>query len=515
LKFKNFIEDNFLIDNEKTSELVPFHFRLVQQKYYEQLLADYDETKNFTGLREIILKARKEGFTSLILALFCADIIFNKNPVRYLEISYKDDATKQHFRRAKNFILSCYEKNPQKWNRHLENKIFKSINEGSEFVLRQNGASFYVGTASARTGERGGTVQGVLFSESAFYPDTGIITAKEIIEGTRNMVAVGSGMIFQESTANSFNYFKRTWDLARAGQVDYHPRFFSWKEFYTSAEFEIIKQGFTDKALVNQEYPENEIEAFIFSGRTYFDSERLKLYLDNAKEPGKQGYLKREKDKIQLYYDKKGELKIWQKPQKEKSYIAGVDVAEGLGQDFSVAVVLDHLEKNIVATLKMNISPNEFGKELSKLGEVYNDAFISCEVNNHGLTTLITLKEQENYNNLYYRRTVDKATNKQQDAIGWKTTETTRPLMLDCLANYIRTGEVGIPSKDIIAELMAFVIDKNGKPGAQSGTNDDFVIALAIALYTLPFAEFMEGDTDYIKKYNRQGDMQEYGRTGY
>ena len=183
MKLRNFIEKYFLIDDARTGKIVPFIFRQVQNKYYETLLADYDETKNFTGLREIVLKARKEGVTSFVLALFCADIILNPNPVRYLEISYKDDATSQHFRRAKQFILSYFK---QKTNiddeRKLEKMIFKSLNEGSEFVLAHNGASFYCGTASTRTGERGGTVQGVLFSEAAFYPDTGIINASEIIE---------------------------------------------------------------------------------------------------------------------------------------------------------------------------------------------------------------------------------------------------------------------------------------------------------------------------------------------
>ncbi len=279
MRFKAFIEDHFLIDDKETSEMVPFKFRSVQDVYYLMLLADYIELTNFRGLREIVLKARKEGFTSLILALFCADIIWNDNPVRYLEISYKDDATKQHFRRAKNFILSYFQPDPRKWTKKIENKLFASINEGSEFVLNHNKASFYCGTAGARTGERGGTVQGILFSEVAHYPDTGIISAGEIVEGTRSMVAVNTGMIFQETTANGMNFFKRTWDMAKAGDVDYKPRFFKWQDFYTDQEYKDICKGFTDKSLIPQEFPGTELEAFIMSGETYFDKQALKEYL--------------------------------------------------------------------------------------------------------------------------------------------------------------------------------------------------------------------------------------------
>ena len=293
MKFQKFIEKYFLIDDPKTGALVPFSFRPVQAKYYEMLCNDYSEEENFNGARELILKARKEGFTSLILALFCADLIYNENPIRYLEISYKDDATKQHFRRAKTFILSYFRNKLQiDDNSKLEKQVFKSISEGSEFVLAHNGASFYVGTASTRTGERGGTTQGILFSEAAFYPSTGIINADEIIEGTRSMVAVGSGMVFLESTANGYNHYRRRWEQAKSGQTDYKPRFFSWKDFYTDVEFEKVKLGFSDKRLIPQEFPLTPDEAFLSSGSTFFDAVSLK-WLDQEcrKNPLREGFL--------------------------------------------------------------------------------------------------------------------------------------------------------------------------------------------------------------------------------
>ena len=67
--------------------------------------------------------------------------------------------------------------------------------------------------------------------------------------------------------------------------MDYKPRFFSWREFYSDEEFEKIKAGFTDKRLIPQEYPENDIEAFLSSGDLYFDQEALRWYLSQVKEP--------------------------------------------------------------------------------------------------------------------------------------------------------------------------------------------------------------------------------------
>lgn len=355
MKLRGLIEKYFLIDDAETGQLVPFIFRPVQARYYEDLCKDYSEEENFNGLREMILKARKEGFTSLILGLFAATMILSKHPIRFLEISYKDDATKQHFRRIKTFILSYYKKKTGiEDERRLEKQIFKSVNEGSEFVLAKNGASFYVGTASVRTGERGGTVQGCLFSEIAHYPDTGILNASEILEATRNMVAVGSGMIFLESTANSRNHFYRLWQQAKAGEVDYKPRFFSWKEFYTPEQFELIKAGFGDKRLIVQEYPDNDKEAFIASveGKVFRNPRQAV----------------------------KGKLRD---PKEDHSYVMGLDL--GKHKDFTSIKIGDRMDNHLCYSERFNIIEWPFQKKrIIAAARKYNNALVIPDVTGIG-----------------------------------------------------------------------------------------------------------------------------------
>jgi len=259
---RRFIETNFLID-DVSGKFVRFEFNPVQDKYWRELVHAYGESLD--GVREEVLKARREGFTSLILGIFAALDIETRNATRTLEISYKDDATKQHFRRYKNFILSCFQSNTAKWDKSLEIKLFKSQSEGSELVLAHNQASFYVGTANVRTGERGGTVQRLLFTEHAHYPDTGILSAGEVIDATSQQVSVGMGMIFRETTANGFNHAYRSWDNAKRGISSYKPRFYGWREFYSQAQMDMLAKGFSDQKLLKQEYPENDIEAFLSS----------------------------------------------------------------------------------------------------------------------------------------------------------------------------------------------------------------------------------------------------------
>lgn len=287
MKYRRFIEDNFLIDEPQTGALVPFKFNIAQDLYYKQLCRDYDiEGKGISAaIREFIVKARREGFSSLILAIFAADDILQKNPTETQVVSYKDDATGTFRRRYRRFVLSWYARRAgtsvediQADSNVLEN--FKSsvfLKDSTDLILAHNQAHFYCGTAAARTGGRGGVLQKLLFSEAAHYQDTEKITAKEIIEGTAQQVDKASGWIFQESTANGVgNFFHQTYELIVQGLSRYLLRFYGWRSFYTEEQFAVIKSEFVDADMLKQEYPETIDEAFQSSNLSFTTAEALK-----------------------------------------------------------------------------------------------------------------------------------------------------------------------------------------------------------------------------------------------
>jgi hypothetical protein len=319
--------------------------------------------------------------------------------------------------------------------------------------------------------------------------------------------------MYQRRTQGYRNH--QIWQGSKMGINSWKPHFFAWwkhKEYaipipkdevflYTDEEYKLsklynltapqlkwrrVKMLSMDKPeLFPQEYPSNDIEAFMFSGRNRFSPERLKIYYANCKEPKAVGNFKRVFDKLYFSPNEKGIVKIYEQPQKNLPYVIGADCAEGVHKDFSAAVVLDGKNKNVVATLHGDLVPTEFGRELSKLGQYYNKALQTVEVNNHGLTTLMHLKEDEEYPNIYYRTSLDKAANKKVTAIGWKTTESSKKFMLDALDKEIRDGTIGIPSREIIEECMSYILTSEGKAQAQKGGHDDFVVATAIALMGL------------------------------
>lgn len=286
MKYRSFIETYFLIDEPKTGMLVPFKFNQAQQLYYEELVHDYDiEKKGLTiAVREFIVKARREGFSSLILAIFAADDIMQTAPTETQVVSYKDDATNVFRKRYRRFVLSYF---AQKSNVPID-QIQRDANilekykriafsvDASDLELRHNRAHFFCGTAAARTGGRGGVLQKLLFSEAAHYQDTEHMTAKEIIDGTAQQVDKASGWIFQESTGNGKgNYFFQTYEQIKRGLSRYMLRFYGWRKFYSEEQFAVIASEFTDADMLKQEYPENEEEAFMSSGLSFTNEAEL------------------------------------------------------------------------------------------------------------------------------------------------------------------------------------------------------------------------------------------------
>lgn len=478
MRYKDFIEDFFLIDDAKTGQLVPFKFRAVQNKYYNELVRDYDIEKNglTNPVREIILKARKEGFTSLVLALFAVDDLLSDNPTETLVISYKDDATQTFKKRYRNYILSCGAKKMgyniaqiQKEPQILEvvAKAMLSV-DSTEFELKHNKAHFYCGTASARVGGRGGTVQKLLFSEAAFYPDKKEMRAKEVIEGTANQMDKEAGWLFVESTANGdMNHYAKMWQLAETNQSRYKGRFYGWREFYTEQQFEIIKSEFTDKRMIPQEYPENPAEAFLASGDRFFDptiSSNLKIEVP-----------------ITI-----GHWNYYGDYQPGHRYVLGADVSEGVKRHNSTIVILDmdanftvngiKIQKPKVVAVYANnqIPPDLLAYEIKNGGLKYGNCMAGVERNNHGFATLTVLKEI--YFNIY---------KDEHDKLGWHTNLASKPKMMHDIRTAIHEGLIEVSDASLRQEIISLpstdLNNANVDEEDETVGHFDRTIALAIA----------------------------------
>jgi hypothetical protein len=188
------------------------------------------------------------------------------------------------------------------------------------------------------------------------------------------------------------------------------------------------------------------------------------------------------------------------------SYILGIDTSEGVGNDSTGMVVLDTNTMDVVAVFEdRTVRPDQVAEMAIKISNVYNGAYIIPERNGSGLTTVLKLQEL-GYNNVYRDTTIDKISNKVRDQMGWRTTSTSRDLMIDDFKELFEEGEIGLNDSGIVGQMMTFVRKENGKREHEDGKHDDLLFALMLCVQGL---KYYRGKTAFLDYYNS-----EYGNTG-
>lgn len=240
--------------------------------------------------------------------------------------------------------------------------------------------------------------------------------------------------------------------------------------------------------LFNQEYPSNDIDAFLVSGQCRFNTQCLKKMQTISINEGMRGRLL-EVHKNIVYDQDSGQkwLRIWKYPKRGERFIVGADVAEGLEKgDYSTAEVLNSETLEQVAEMRCHLEPDVFAVELARLGKFYHKALIGVERNNHGIAVLQEIRKI--YTNLYYMETFATETQTRTKKLGWHTNLATKPLMIAELDKVIREAIALVHSPELLSELMTYVRLADGKTEAQEGCFDDLVIAYAIALQMRKYA---------------------------
>lgn len=269
------------------------------------------------------------------------------------------------------------------------------------------------------------------------------------------------------STANGVgNFFHTQWTKARAGDSQMAPIFLPWsvRPGRDAAWYAQATSGMEEWQKA-QELPGNEHEAFILSGRNRFDYDSLQAMVATAQAP--------------LLTDWDGALEVWERPTEGGRYVMGVDTAEGLPKgDYSAAAVIDYHTGLDVACLHGHMPPEQFAERLAAVGRWYNDAYMGVERNNHGHAVLLALTAIHQYPALYYHQEYD-ATEPVPRA-GWQTTPRSKPIMVDALAEVIRSRR---PYRNgrFVGEALTYVVIDNGDTAASGDMHDDLVIAYALA----------------------------------
>lgn len=253
-------------------------------------------------------------------------------------------------------------------------------------------------------------------------------------------------------------------------------------------------------AKFNQEYPVSPELAFLFTGMPWFDASILaRMLRDKARDPVFVGRIEsRRPNELSplLVEDRWGALSVWKHPCESYSYALGMDVAEGVGADYTVIQVICQETGEVVAMYRSNrVKPEVAGMDACLLAAYYLYGLLGIERNGPGLAALTVCERgtasfpiKEGYPNLYYHTLTDVRVPKETTRLGWLTTTITKQTMLARLAESITSGALTIYSKTTLLCMQGFVWDaerrsfkQTYKAASDRLSHDDEIMALAIA----------------------------------
>ena len=345
-------------------------------------------------------------------------------------------------------------------------------------------------------------MQRVHCSEVAFYPKS--VDVAVLMAGL--LEACSHGEMDLESTANGHgNWFHRTWVGAKNNENAFVPIFLSWKDdpelvIPTTKDYEALHLNTEEEDLAKahsltpsqilwrrakmrelfdpergdsifkQEYPINDVEAFIASGICFFDTDKIAFLANLCTPPKHIGDLNR--------------LRIWQEAIIYHSYVVGADIGEGVqgGCRTSISVVDSDTCEQVCSWTGIT-SPEDAGRKIAEIAGLYNNAMVAPEANNFGHSTLNTLLNEINYPYIYRHSDYNVIHTTEGDVVpkwGWQTNGKTRPLMLSELRHAVQSGLMKVNDPEFFSECMTFADNGHGKYEATKDGYDDRIFANAI-----------------------------------
>ena len=424
----------------------------------------------------IILKSRQLGISTLSAGLSLWLMVFHKDK-NILCIATKQETAKNMVTKVK----FMYENLPS-W-------LKIDAAENNKLNLRLTNGSQIKATSASSDAGRSEAVSLLIIDEAAF-----IDNIAEIWASAQQTLATGGGCIALSTPYGTGNWFHQTWTRAEAAENDFVPIKLPW---YVHPERDEAWRKRQDELLGDPRMAAQECDCdFSTSGDIVFYPEYIEYY---------------EKSYVKDPLERRGadqNLWVWEPADYTRNYVVVADVSRGDGKDYSAFHVID-TENNVqVAEYKGQIGTKEYGNLLVGIATEYNEAMLVIENANIGWATIQTAIDRQ-YQNLYYSQKSGEANvnsyfDKYQDhskmVPGFTMSTRTRPMVIGKFQEYISDKGVTIQSKRLIEEMKTFIW-RNGRPEAQSGYNDDLVMAFSIGMYIRDTAlKFRQRGIDITKQ---------------
>ena len=425
---------------------------------------------NFHSHRFNICKMpRQTGKSTTVVSFLLHYAVFNDN-VNIGILANKAATARELLDR----LQTAYENLP-KW---MQQGII-SWNKGS--LELENGSKILAASTSA-SAVRGMSFNILFLDEFAFVPNH---IADSFFASVYPTITSGkSTKVIIVSTPHGMNHFYRMWHDAEKGKNEYIPTDVHWSEVPGR-----------DSAWKSQTIANTSEQQF----KVEFECEFLGS-VDTLIAPSK---LK------SLAYDhplkRSAGLDVHEDVKVNHDYVITVDVARGVGNDYSAFTVIDitTFPHKVVAKYRNNeIKPMLFPSIIVDVAKNYNDSYILCEVNDVGDQVASIIHYDLEYNNLLMcsmrgraGQIVGQGFSGKKTQLGVKMSKTVKKVGCLNLKTMIEENKLLINDYEIIAELTTF-IQKHNSFEAEEGCNDD--LAMCLVIYSWLVAQ------DYFKELTDQ-----------
>ena len=456
---KNYIQIVSLDKGLVPFEMYPFQEKLIQ---------------NFHDNRFNICKMpRQTGKSTTCVAYLLHYLIFNDN-VNIGILANKAPTAREILGR----LQLAYENLP----RWMQQGII-SWNKGS--VELENGSKILASSTSA-SAVRGMSFNILFLDEFAFVPNH---IADSFFASVYPTITSGkSTKVIIVSTPHGMNHFYRMWHDAERDKNEYIPTEVHWSEV-PGRDLEWKEQTIANTS--EQQFKvEFECE-FLGSINTLINPAKLKnlVYEDPIKR-------------------NKG-LDIYESPKEDHEYLITVDVARGMGNDYSAFIIFDitQFPYRVVGKYRNNeIKPMLFPSIIEDVAKGYNQAWLLIEVNDIGDQVASIMHFDLEYDNVLMcamrgraGQVVGTGFSGKKSQLGVRMTSAVKKLGCSNLKTLLEDDKLLTVDYDIIAELTTFS-QKHNSFEAEDGCNDDLAMCLVIFSWLVAQDYFREMTDNDVRK---------------
>ena len=441
--------ENYIYFIEKYCKIVTLDHGLQPFKLYDCQKEKLDIIHN--NRKVILMEPRQQGKTTTSAAYILWYTLFQGSKTVAI-LANKATAARE--------VLSRYQLMYEHLPQWLQQGV-KTWNKGD--IALENGSIVFT-AATGRQGIRGKSVNLLYVDETAIIPNN---IAEEFFTAVSPTISAGSTTkILLSSTPLGYNHFWKFWNDAENGRNDFIPLFIPYWKIPGRDEKWAEEQR---RQLGNLKFNQEILCAFLGSSLTLIASDSIAQM-----SPSKS------------IYSKDG-LDIYDKVEKNHSYVLVADVAKGVGGDYSAFTILDVTEmpyKQVGKFRDNQISPLLYPSIIYKVAKEYNDAWILIEINTSEQVAEILHSEYEYENIIFVSRTpqgqiVSGGFGGGKTQLGVITDKKIKRIGCMNFKSLIEGKKLIIQDSDTISEISTF-IEKRGSYAADEGYHDDLIMPLIL-----------------------------------